>query len=250
MDVTTKQGLMEPDNKKPNTAKPKKKRRTTKWPKTNSLRFYRKLKGFTLESLGKELKRDQQFIQRREVGQTRLTEELAAEIGHAIGMPYEFLGFTNGPVVYAWAVRVVPVIGEIDSELRAHFSESTSRYIGVKGATTGLRALVLGPGSSNWDGWVVLYDEDKKEDNIKRVFWLQEHENAKFLIKVKGGDVWQCKLKPSDRPERWHLETRPKEFVAHDVAVEWGCKITGVDPGRDLPTIAEIIPPHRRRRSE
>ena len=147
----------------------------------------------------------------------------------------KFLAFSNEPGGYSWAVRPIPVMGVIDSDMRVNFTDAPRRRIGVPDAGPGLRALELGKGSMpGFEGWVILYDDAAREHVTQRTLQIQE-QNTKFLAHVQDGSMWWRRIVPSARRGFYHLESLHKQTV-YDVEIDWACEVLGFEPpGQDLP---------------
>ena len=214
-------------------------RRNRKWPSGNSLRFYREKKDWTLQEVAKALDTKHQTIQKLETGKMKLTPEWADRIGEVLRVPAKFLGFSNAPDSYSWAVKPVPVVGVVDSEMRVNFNESPQRRIGLPDASPGLRALELGKDSMpGFEGWMILYDDDAREHVTQDMLERQE-QNTKFLAHVLNGDTWWRRVVPSARRGFHHLESLHKATV-YDVEIDWVCEVLKFEaPGQDLPPFEE-----------
>jgi transcriptional regulator with XRE-family HTH domain len=230
---TSVQSQMESDNNAPSNPSGR------KWPGTNSVRFYREKKDFTLQEVARALNTKHQTIQKLETGVMKLTPEWADRIGAVLRVPARFLAFSNEPNGYSWAVKPVPIMGLVDSEMRIETAGVPLRRIGVPDAAPGLRALELGKGSMpGFEGWVILYDEDSRERVSARTIELQE-QNTKFLIRTHDGETWWRRFVSSARRGFYHLESLHKTTV-YDVEIEWVCAVLGFEPpGQDLPPFDE-----------
>src|SRR5689334_14265777 len=69
-------------------------------PPPNSIRFYRRRAGMSLERLGKVVGVSREAIRRLEERDTWLDAERAGEIGSALGVPKELIGFSDAADAY------------------------------------------------------------------------------------------------------------------------------------------------------
>jgi hypothetical protein len=165
----------------------------------------------------------------------RLTPEYAERIGAMLRVPAKFLAFSNEPNVYGWAVKPVPVVGIIDSEMRIGPEQLRPRRIGVPDASVGLRALELGKDSMpSFEGWTILYDENNRE-RVSQHILDRQAQNATFVIRTSSGEMWWRRIVPSARRGSHHLESQHKQTI-YDVEIDWVSEVLGFEPpGKDLP---------------
>src|SRR5215467_4815808 len=81
----------------------------------NSVRFYRRLKGLTMEEVAEKVGTKYQTIGKLEKGVMELTPDWAKKIGEAMDVVPGDLGY---PSYEAWATKPIPVVGRIGTGLR------------------------------------------------------------------------------------------------------------------------------------
>jgi DNA-binding XRE family transcriptional regulator len=207
------------------------------WP-LNSIRFFREQKGRTLEEVAETIGTKHQTIQKLEKGEMALTPKWARQIGDALGIHWEDLGFPSTQD-YPWATRPVPVIGDVIQDLEVKFLEHPRRQTAsitvVDPDVADVAALDIASGAlPNLGGWLLFFDRNRRRMTAEIV--QQQRGSISFISELSNGSMWWKMIAPSTRRNIWHLGemgVRPM----HDVEIVGVYKVFAAQPGRDLPQL-------------
>lgn len=218
----------------------RKKRRLSGWkkgsrlkssPPPNSIRYYRKNAHLSLAELGNRLGVRGETIRRLEERDTWLNIDRAAEIGVALGIPKEILGFSDAPDAYAWAAKAVPVIGSVIADDEVRYRNRRHRIAGAPTLPSDVVALDIQQGKMK--GWFLFCRSGVREPMSNDVLRRQGRAE-KFIVNLKDGTAWWRHIIASQQ-NLYHL-TSPHLRSVSDAEISWVFEIVGFDvPLFDLP---------------
>lgn len=202
-------------------------------PPPNSIRYYRRRARVTLAQIGNRLGVTGETIRRLEDRHTWLDAERAEEIGKALGVPKELLGFSDAPDAYAWAARAVPVIGSVIAEDEIRYFE-TGRRVGG-GSYLPADAVALDIKQGKLRGWMLFYRASSRKPISKDILERQSLAEM-FVVNLKSGTTWWRHIKLSSGRDRFHLDS-PHFCSVTDVEISWVSEVIALQvPLFDLPT--------------
>lgn len=201
-------------------------------PPPNSIRFYRRRAGMSLEAVGKLVGVTRETIRRLEDRDTWLDSERAAEIARALDLPKEVLGFSYAADAYSWAAKAVPVVGSVIAHDEVKF-EQTGRLV-AGGANLPVGSVGLEIKQGKMRGWLLVYRGDAQEPINGEVLHRQGL-TENFISHLVDGTTWWRHITPAAKPNFYHVNSRHLDPL-HDVQIEWVAKIVGIEPeGHELP---------------
>jgi transcriptional regulator with XRE-family HTH domain len=201
-------------------------------PPPNSIRHYRRLAHVTLEDLAGRLGISRETIRRLEERDTWLDAERAAEIGNVLGVPKEFLGFSDAPDAYAWAARAVPVVGSVIADDEVRYRETGRRVAGGSYLPSDAVAVVISKGKLR--GWM-LFCSGLREPIGKDILERQGPVE-KFIVHLENGTTWWRHIEPASERTLFHLNS-PRHCSVTDVDISWVSEVVALQvPLFDLPT--------------
>ncbi|MGX4804846.1 helix-turn-helix transcriptional regulator [Bradyrhizobium guangdongense] len=207
-------------------------------PPPNTIRFYRRRAGMSLEDVGKIIGVSRETIRKLEDRDTWLDPERATEIGHALGLPKEIIGFSYAPNPYSWAARSLWVVGSVSAQDEITFGDAPHRHV-AGGSHLPEDSVALDIQQGKMRGWLLVFRPESSERMSKSVLerqGLQEN----FIACLDDGATWWRHISPAARQGRYHLNSRHQDPI-HDVRIAWVAKIVGiVDPLFDLPTREQL----------
>lgn len=202
-------------------------------PPPNSIRDYRRRAGVSLAHLGRLLGVTGETIRRLEERDTWLDAERAAEIGKALGVPKEALGFSDTPDAYAWAARAIPVIGSVIADDQVRYCKIGRRVAGGSHLPSDAVALDITQGKLR--GWMLFYRGSSREPISKDILERQSLAEM-FVVNLKSGTTWWRHIRPSSGRDRFHLDS-PHLCSVTDVEISWVSEVIALQaPLFDLPT--------------
>lgn len=205
-------------------------------PPPNSIRYYRRRARVSLAHLGKRLGVTGETIRRLEDRHTWLDAERAEEIGKALGVPKELLGFSDAPDAYAWAARAVPVIGSVIAEDEVRYLKTGRRV--AAGSYLPADAVALDIKQGKLRGWILFYRGSSREPISKDILERQSLAEM-FVVNLKSGTTWWRHIKPSSGQARFHLDS-PHLCSLTDVEISWVSEVIALQaPLFDLPTLVQ-----------
>ncbi|WP_271570229.1 helix-turn-helix transcriptional regulator [Bradyrhizobium sp. CCBAU 11386] len=190
-------------------------------PPPNSIRDYRRRAGLSLARLGRLLGVTGETIRRLEERDTWLDAERAAEIGKALGVPKEVLGFSDTPDAYAWAAKAIPVIGSVIADDQVRYCTTGRRVAGGSHLPSDAVALDIIHGKLR--GWMLFYREGFREPMSKEVLKRQGLAE-KFIVNLRNGTTWWRNIKPASERHIFHLNSPYLQSV-NDVEISWVSEI-------------------------
>lgn len=201
-----------------------------KWP-PNSLKYYRKLKGLTQESLGRRIRGTHQLIEKLENRKNELTQTYAEQIGNVLGVPAAYLGYPG----YGW-LKLVRVVAELDDGRQVRFYPRHHGRVGVIGvpSETVVAIKVLPGALPGFEDWVIPYDPAAKEPMSQQILQRQEA-GARFVISLANGSAWCMRtIVPGSRRGTYHLSLIGAGYLP-DVEIAWVSEVFHMQPPRQLP---------------
>lgn len=206
-------------------------------PPSNSIRFYRRRAGMSLEDVGKLVGVTRETIRRLEERDTWLDAARAAEIARALGLPKEILGFSYAADAYGWAAKAVPVVGSIIANDEVKFEQTGRRVAGGAHLPVGSVGLDIKHGKMR--GWLLVYRGEGLEPITDDVLHQQGF-NENFISHLVDGTTWWRHITPAAKPNLYHVNSRHLDPL-NDVQIKWVAKIVGIEPEPlELPTLEQL----------
>ncbi|ULK95984.1 helix-turn-helix transcriptional regulator [Bradyrhizobium sp. I71] len=206
-------------------------------PPPNSIRFFRRRAGLSLEKVGKLIGVTRETIRRLEERDTWLDAERAFEIGLILGVPKEALGFSYAQDAYGWAARVLPVVGSIGDGDEVMFEQTSRCRAGAAHLPAGSVALEIRHGKMR--GWLLVYNERSLEPMTADVL-SRQGANEYFISHITDGTTWWRHISPAAEQRLFHLTSRHLDAI-HDVQIEWVAKIVAIQTASfELPTREQL----------
>ena len=201
----------------------------------------------SLEDVGKIVGVSRETIRKLEERDTWLDVERAAEIGRALSVPKEVLGFSYAADAYGWAAKALPVVGSVAANDEVVFEQMERRVAGGAHLPAGSVALDIKQGKMR--GWLLVYREGAMEPMTKEVLERQGPDE-KFIAHLADGTTWWRHITPASKRNIYHLNSRYLDSL-NDVEIEWVSEIVGFEPALfDLPTPEQLddeLPPENIR---
>nr|WP_277998169.1 helix-turn-helix transcriptional regulator [Bradyrhizobium symbiodeficiens] len=169
------------------------------------MRFYRRRVGMSLEDVGKLVGVTRETIRRLEERDTWLDTDRADQIGKALSVPLEVLGFSYATDAYSSAAKALPVVGSITSDDKVQFEQTGRRVAGGAHLPAGSVALDINQGKMR--GWLLVYREEAMEP-ISQYVLLRQGQNENFSSHLADGTTWWRHIKPAAKQGFYHLNSR------------------------------------------
>ena len=131
--------------------------RLAKAPPPNSVRYFRQKAALPRFEVARRIGTSGETIRKLERGDTWLDADRAQELGRALRVPYELLGFSYARDAYAWAAKALPVVGMITGADEVRFVETGRGIAGGAHLPAGCVALEINVGKLR--GWHLAYQE-------------------------------------------------------------------------------------------
>ncbi|QPF88620.1 helix-turn-helix transcriptional regulator [Bradyrhizobium commune] len=207
-------------------------------PPPNLIRFFRRRAGLSLQDLGKLVGVTRETIRRIEERDTWLDAERATEIGRALSLPKEAIGFSTAPDAYTWAAKSLSVVGYVAANDEIKDSDLSSRRLaGSSHLPDDSVALDIQQGKMR--GWLLVYRPESSEPMTKDVLERQGSDE-KFIACLEDGTTWWRHITPAARSNLYHLNSRYQDPI-NDVRIAWVAKIVAIENGLvELPTHEEL----------
>lgn len=210
-------------------------------PPPNSIRFFRRRAGLSLENVGKLVGVTRETIRRLKERDTWLDAERASEIALVIGVPKEVLGFSYAPDAYRWAAKVLPFIGWIDNGDEVVFEQTGRCVAGAAHLPAGSVALETRHGKMR--GCLLVYGEKKLEPMTADVL-IRQGARENFTSHLSDGTTWWRHIISAAKQNFFHLSSRHLDAL-HDVQIQWVTEIIGIETAPfELPAREQLSAAH------
>ena len=201
----------------------------------------------SLEDVGKIVGVSRETIRKIEERDTWLDVDRAAQIGRALNVPKEVLGFSYAADAYGWGAKALPVVGSIRANDEVVFTQ-TGRCV-AGGAHLPPDSVALDIQQGKMRGWLLVYRDGAREPMSKEILERQGPDE-KFIVHLSDGTTWWRHIAPASKRHVYHLNSRYLDPLT-DVEIEWVTEIVGFEPAIfDLPTPEQLedeLPPENVR---
>lgn len=206
-------------------------------PPSNSIRYYRRRAGMTLEDVAKNVGVSRETIRKLEERDTWLDTDRTAQIARALNVPKEVLGFSYAADAYGWAAKPLLVVGSITPNDEISFGQTGRRVAGGPHLPPGSVALNIRHGKMR--GWLLVYREDRLEPMSSDVL-IRQGSNENFISHLTDGTTWWRHITPAAKHNLFHLNSRHVDPL-NDVEIEWVAQIVGIEAEPfELPTPEQL----------
>ncbi|MBR1092696.1 helix-turn-helix transcriptional regulator [Bradyrhizobium manausense] len=213
-------------------ARPKLGSRPNNAPPPNSVRYYRLRAGMSQAQLGSLIGVSGETIRRIENRDTWLDEALATEIGMALDLPKEAVGFSDAPDGYTWAAKAVPLVGSVIAEDEVRYRKTRRRVAGSPSLPQDAVALVIRQGKMK--GWLLFHRgvQEPMSDGVL----LRQGRAEKFIACLQSGRTWWRNISIGAERDVFDLISSDYPSI-RDVKIIWVTEVIGFEvPLFDLPS--------------
>lgn len=212
--------------------------RLNRAPPPNTIRYYRRRAGMSLEDLGRIIGVSRETIRKLEERDTWLDPERATAIGRALGLQKEIIGFSYAPNAYSWGARSLWVVGSVSAQDEITFGGAPDRHV-AGGSHLPEDSVALDIRQGKMRGWLLVFRPESSERMSKGVLERQGAQEN-FIACLEDGTTWWRHISPAARQGRYHLNSRHQDPI-HDVRIAWVAKIVGIEsPLLELPTREQL----------